>query len=92
MAEAVDTPKIETEKRWIKYYQNNKEACKERALNRYYEKIGKERPPKKQKVVVPPGLTVAGVKDLMEQLRVLLPAVRKEEKKAQKTEDVITHV
>ena len=78
--------KEKKEKRWLSYYAKNKEACKERALARYYTKIGKEQPAKKEKVVIPEGVTVAAVKDLMEQLRVLLPAVRKEESKKSKSE------
>jgi len=76
--------KEKKDKRWLTYYANNKEACKERALARYYKKIGKEQPPKKEKTVVPPGLTVAGVVELMGQLKAILPAVRKEEKKEKK--------
>lgn len=78
--------KEKEEKRWLTYYAKNKEACKERALDRYYKKIGKERPERKEKVIVPPGLTSQGVKDLMEQLRVLLPAVKKEETKKARIE------
>jgi hypothetical protein len=78
--------KEKKEKRWLTYYSKNKEACKERALARYYKKIGKEQPAKKEKVVIPPGVTAAGVKDLMEQLRVLLPVVKKEETKKARIE------
>ena len=84
--------KEKKEKRWLTYYAKNREACKERALARYYKKIGKEQPPKKEKVVVPPGLTVATVSELLGQLKAILPAVRKEEKKKAKKRAEISPV
>jgi len=64
------------------YYERNKELVKEKALARYYKKIGKE-PPKKDAPALSPGLAVSDIKDLIDRLMLLLPVINKKEKESE---------
>jgi hypothetical protein len=67
-------------KRWVDYYQRNKDAIKERNINRYYEKQGRERPPPKQPPPPPDNTAIEKLEALVAQLRELVPQVMKTKK------------
>ena len=67
-------------KRWIEYYQKNKEAIRERNIARYYAKQGRERPAPKQPPAPPDNTKIEKLEALVE-LRELVPQVMKPKKK-----------
>lgn len=64
-------------KRWLSYYERNKEAIKARNLERYYAKSGKTSPPPRPPVIPPDPISVARMEELIQELRVLIPKVMK---------------
>ena len=74
-------------KRWLSYYDRNKEAIRERNLTRYYTKQGRERP--EPRPVPPPvdNSKVERLEALVAELRELVPHVVKP-KKAKKESPV----
>lgn len=88
-------------KRWLDYYQKNKEAIAERNRKRYYEKRGiavPEKVPKvkkeKVKAPAPDPVILERFEKLVEELRVLAPQVVKPKRtrKAKAPVNVIEHV
>jgi Lon protease-like protein len=73
------------QKRSATYYERNRDAVKEKALARYYKKIGKEMP-KREPTIVIPAIPVLDAKELITRLLMLLPILKKEEKKEAKKE------
>jgi len=68
-------------KRWIEYYQKNKEAIRERNIARYYAKQGRERPAPKQPPAPPDNTKIEKLEALVAELRELVPQVMKPKKK-----------
>ena len=68
-------------KRWIEYYQKNKDAIRERNFNRYYAKQGRERPAPKQPPPPPDNTKIEKLEALVAELRELVPQVMKPKKK-----------
>jgi hypothetical protein len=64
-------------KRWVEYYQRNKDAIRERNLVRYYAKSGRERPPPKQPPTPPDNSKLEKLEALVAELRELVPQVMK---------------
>jgi hypothetical protein len=64
-------------KRWIDYYQRNKEAIRERNLIRYYVKQGRERPEPRPVVPPPDNSKIEKLEKLVAELRELVPTVMK---------------
>ena len=64
-------------KRWVEYYQQNKEAVKERNLTRYYSKLGRTRPPPKIPPPPPDNSKIEKLEALVAELRELVPQVMK---------------
>lgn len=65
-------------KRWVEYYQKNKDAVKERNIARYYAKQGRERPAPKQPPPPPPDNSkIEKLELLVAELRELVPQVMK---------------
>lgn len=64
-------------KRWVEYYQRNKDAIRERNLVRYYAKSGRERPPPKQPPIPPDNSKLEKLEALVAELRELVPQVMK---------------
>jgi hypothetical protein len=73
------------QKRSATYYERNRDAVKEKALARYYKKLGKEMP-KREPTIVIPAIPVLDAKELVTRLLMLLPILKKEEKKEAKKE------
>jgi hypothetical protein len=76
-------------KRWVDYYERNKEVVKERNRIAYYKRKGVEAPPRKERepkpVVAPAPLKspeLARVEQLVAELRTLIPGVMKVRGKA----------
>jgi thymidylate synthase len=68
--------KEKTTKRWLDYYQRNKEKIRQRNIERYYEKQGRERPTAKAKE--PPDTSkIEKLEALVAELRELVPHVMK---------------
>jgi hypothetical protein len=57
----------------LSYYERNREAIKEKALARYYKKIGREPPRREDNFFSPEDLL--DIKELVAQLRLLLSKV-----------------
>jgi hypothetical protein len=70
--------KEKADKRWVGYYQANKEVIRKRNLERYYAKQGRTPPPPPAPV---PDLAVEDVKTLIKRLQDILPVLVKSEKK-----------
>jgi hypothetical protein len=68
-------------KRWLSYYERNKEAIKERNITRYYSKQGRERP--EPRPVPPPvdNSKVERLEALVKELRELVPHVVRKPRK-----------
>lgn len=71
-------------KRWVDYYERNKEAVKERNRAAYYKRKGMEVPPRKEKAAKPPvsqpplkSPELVRVEELVAELRTLIPGVIK---------------
>ena len=64
-------------KRWLDYYQRNKEAIRERNLVRYYVKQGRERPEPRPVVPPPDNTKIEKLEKLVAELRELVPTVMK---------------
>lgn len=77
-------------KRWVDYYERNKEIVKERNRIAYYKRKGVEPPPRKEKETKPPAAPPAPLKtpemlrveELVAELRTLIPGVMKTRGKA----------
>jgi hypothetical protein len=69
------------QKRWVDYYSRNKEAIRERNLQRYYDKAGRPRPPPKTPVPPPDNSKIEKLEALVAELRELVPHVMKPKKK-----------
>jgi hypothetical protein len=67
-------------KRWLSYYERNKELVRERNLARYYTKQGRERPPPKQPPPPPDNSKIEKLEALVAELRELVPQVMKPKK------------
>lgn len=64
-------------KRWIEYYKRNKEAIKERNIQRYYAKQGRERPEPRPTPPPVDNSKVERLEALVAELRELVPHVVK---------------
>jgi hypothetical protein len=64
-------------KRWLGYYERNKEAIRERNLQRYYLKQGREKPPAKVAAPPPDNSKIERLEKLVAELRELVPTVMK---------------
>lgn len=69
-------------KRWLSYYERNREAVKERNRAAYYLKKGREVPPLRTKPAVvtapaPPPVEIKRLEELVAELRTLVPEVMK---------------
>jgi thymidylate synthase len=73
--------KEKEDKRWIGYYERNKEAIRERNLARYYAKQGREKPEPRAPVVPPDNSKIEKLEKLVAELRELVPNVMKQKKK-----------
>ena len=77
-------------KRWVDYYERNKDVVKERNRIAYYKRKGLEAPPRKEKEPKPPAAPpaplktpeLARVEELVAELRTLIPGVMKVRGKA----------
>ena len=67
-------------KRWIDYYQRNRDAIRERNIQRYYTRLGRERPPPKQPPPPPDNSKMEKLESLVAELRELVPQVMKPKK------------
>jgi hypothetical protein len=68
-------------KRWIEYYQRNKDAIRERNIERYYARLGRERPAPRQPPPPPPDNTkIEKLEAIVAELRQLVPQVMKPKK------------
>jgi hypothetical protein len=73
-------------KRWLDYYERNKEAIRERNIERYYKRQGRERPAPRQPPPPPPDNSkIEKLEAIVAELRQLVPQVMKP-KKVKKTE------
>ena len=72
-------------KRWVDYYSRNKEAIKERNLQRYYDKAGRPRPAERKKkgprAPSPDHAKIEKLEALVAELRELVPEVMKPKRK-----------
>lgn len=69
-------------KRWLSYYERNREAVKERNRAAYYLKKGREVPPLRPKPAIvtppaPPPVEIKRLEELVAELRTLVPEVMK---------------
>jgi thymidylate synthase len=64
-------------KRWLSYYERNKEAIRERNLIRYYAKQGRERPEPRPVIPPPDNSKIEKLEKLVAELRELVPTVMK---------------
>jgi len=85
-------------KRWLSYYERNKEAVKEKNRAAYYKRMGREVPPvraKPARVATPPvtppekPLEVKRLEELVTELRSLLPEVMKKKARPGKDRRVV---
>jgi hypothetical protein len=76
-------------KRWLDYYQRNKEAIRERNLVRYYTKQGRERPEPRPAVVPPDNSKIEKLEKLVAELRELVPTVMKPKRTKKVVEKVV---
>ena len=67
-------------KRWIDYYQRNKDSIRERNIERYYASKGRERPPPKQPPPPPDNSKIEKLEAIVAELRELVPQVMKPKK------------
>lgn len=74
-------------KRWLSYYERNKDAVKERARKRYYESKGVPVPEVKPKIIhsIPDRENVKRLEELVAELRELVPQVVKPKRKKART-------
>ena len=76
-------------KRWLSYYERNREVVKERNRRAYYTKLGREMPPLRAKpatrVPVPVPLEIKRLEELVAELRVLIPEVMKKKARVKAT-------
>ena len=68
-------------KRWVDYYARNKDAIRERNLQRYYDKAGRPRPEPRPPVIPPDNSKIEKLEALVAELRELVPQVMKPKKK-----------
>jgi hypothetical protein len=68
-------------KRWLSYYERNKEAIKERNIQRYYSKQGRERPEPRPVPAPVDNSKVERLEALVKELRELVPHVVKRPRK-----------
>jgi hypothetical protein len=88
--------KEKDKKRWLSYYERNKDAVKERNRAAYYKRLGREVPPPKTKPAPPvtpappvKPLEVKRLEELVTELRSLLPEVMKKKARPGKDRPVV---
>jgi len=72
-------------KRWLGYYERNKEAIRERNLARYYTKQGREKPEPRPAPPPVDNTKIERLEALVAELRELVPHVVKPKKTKKKT-------